>query len=73
MKVKINILLASPLPILVLSVPVTPKRILVKVLMLLGIKVPIILLTMILKWRRGLWLLLLIFKLIFFFFFLLIK
>ena len=48
MKVKINVLLASLLPVLVLLVPITLRRILVEVLMLLGIEVPIILLIIIL-------------------------
>jgi hypothetical protein len=64
MKVKINILLASPLPILVLLIPATPKRMLVGVLILLGIKVPIIPPIIILRWKRRLLLLLLIFKLL---------
>jgi hypothetical protein len=48
MKVKMNVLLASLLPVLVLLFPVT-LRILVEVLMLLGIEVPIILLIIILR------------------------
>ena len=47
-KVKINILLTSPPPVLVLLVPIAPKM-LVGVPMLLGIKVPIIPLMMILR------------------------
>ena len=47
-KVKINILFVSPLPILVLLVPVALK-ILIGVPILLGIKVPIIPPTIILK------------------------
>jgi hypothetical protein len=42
MKVKINIFLASPPPILVFPVPATPRRILVGVLILLEIEMPII-------------------------------
>ena len=48
-KVKINILLASPLLVLVLLVPAALKRILAEVLILLGMGVPIILLIIILK------------------------
>jgi hypothetical protein len=48
-KVKINILLINPPPVLVLPVPTTLRRMLVGVLMLLGIEVPIILLTITLK------------------------
>ena len=43
MKVKINVLLTSPPPILVRLVPITLRRILAGVLILLGIGVPIIL------------------------------
>jgi hypothetical protein len=48
-KIKINILLISPPPVLVLLVPTTLKRILVGVPILLKIKVPIIPPTIILK------------------------
>ena len=71
-KVKINILLTSPPPILVLPVPITLKM-LVGVPMLLGIKVPIIPLIIILKWKKRLLLLLLVFKLLSGSFLLLIK
>jgi hypothetical protein len=63
-KVKMNVLLTSPPLMLVLLVPVTPKRMLVKVLILLGIGAPIILLIMMLKWIRRPLLLLLVFKLL---------
>ena len=63
-KVKINVLLASLLPILVLLVPVALRRILVEVLILLGIEVLIILPIITLRWRRRLPLLLLVFKLL---------
>jgi hypothetical protein len=71
-KVKINILLASLLPVLVLLVPINLKRILVKVLMLLGIRVLIILPIMTLRWRRRLPLLLLVVNLLSYYFILLI-
>jgi len=63
-KVKINVLLASLPPILVLLVPVVLRRILVEVLMLLGIEKPIIPLIITLRWKRRLLLLLLVFKLL---------
>ena len=63
-KVKINVLLASPLPILVLLVPAALRRILVEVLMLLGIEVLIIPLIITLRWKKRLLLLLLVFKLL---------
>ena len=62
-KVKINVLFTSPPPMLVFSVPVA-LRMLVGVPMLLGIKVLIIPLTIILKWKKRLLLLLLVFKLL---------
>ena len=46
---KINVLLASLLPMLVLLVPIALRRILVEVLMLLGIEVPITLLIITLR------------------------
>ena len=48
-KVKINILFTSPPPILVRLVPVALRRMLAKVLILLGIGVTIILLIIILR------------------------
>jgi hypothetical protein len=71
-KVKMNVLLTSPPLMLVLLVPVTPKRMLVKVLILLGIGAPIILLIMMLKWIRRPLLLLLVFKLLSFSFLLIV-
>jgi hypothetical protein len=49
MNIKMNVLLASLLPVLVLLVPITLRRILVEVLILLGIEVPIILLIITLR------------------------
>ena len=49
MKVKINVLLAYPPPVLVFLVPVALRRILVEVLMLLGMGALIILLIIILR------------------------
>ena len=72
MKVKINIFLTSPPPVLVFPVPIT-LRMLVGVPILLGIKVPIIPLIVILKWKKRLLLLLLVFKLLSGSFFLLIE
>ena len=72
-KVKINIFLAYPLPMLVLLVPAALRRILVEVLMLLGIEVLIILPIIILRWRRRLLLLLLVIELLFYSFFFLIE
>jgi len=69
---KINILPASPLVVVVRLVLAALRRMLVKMLMLLGIGVLIILLTIILRWRRRLPLLLLVFKLLSYSFFLLI-
>jgi hypothetical protein len=71
-KVKINILFTSTPPILVFSVPVTLKRMLVKVLILLEIRALIILPIIILRWIRRPLLLLLIFKLLSFSFFLVV-
>jgi len=70
---KINILPTSSLAIVVYLVPATLRKILVRILMLLGMGVLIILLAITLKWRRRLLLLLLVFKLLSYSFFLLIK
>jgi len=69
---KINVLPASPLVVVVYLVLAALKRILVRMLMLLGMGVLIILPTIILRWRRRLPLLLLVFKLLSYSFFLLI-
>ena len=71
--IKINVLPASPLAIVVHLVPTTLKRILVRMLMLLGIGVLMILPAITLRWRRRLPLLLLVFKLLSCSFFLFIK
>jgi hypothetical protein len=59
-----NILLAGPPPMLVLLVPITPKKMLVKVLMLLRVGVLIILPIITLRWIKRPLLLLLVFKLL---------
>jgi len=69
---KMNILPASPPAVVVRLVPTALRRILVRMLILLGMGVLIILLIMMLRWRRRLPLLLLIFKLLSYSFFLLI-
>ena len=71
--IKINVLPASPLAVVVYLVPAALRRILARMLILLGIGVLIILLTIILRWRRRLLLLLLVFKLLSCSFFLLIE
>ena len=71
--IKINVLPTSPLAIVVYLVSTTLRRILVRMLMLLGMGVLIILLVIILRQRRRLPLLLLVFKLLSYFFFLLIE
>jgi len=70
--IKINVLPASPLVVVVRLVLAALRRMLVRILMLLGIGVLIILLTIMLRWRRRLPLLLLVFKLLSYSFFLLI-
>jgi len=70
--IKMNVLPASP-PVVVVHLVLTAlRRILVRMLMLLGIKVLIILPIITLRWRRRLPLLLLVFKLLSYSFFLLI-
>jgi len=69
--IKINVLPASPPAIVVYLVPAALRRMLVKILILLGIGVLIILPIITLRWRR-LPLLLLVFKLLSYSFFLLI-
>jgi len=71
--IKINILPASPLAIVVHLVSTALKRMLVRMLILLGMGVLIILLIIMLRWRRRLLLLLLVFKLLSCSFFLFIK
>ena len=70
--IKINVLPASPLAIVVYLVSTTLRRILIRMLMLLGMGVLIILPIITLKQRRRLPLLLLVFKLLSYSFFLLI-
>jgi len=70
---KINVLPASPLAIVVNLISIALRRMLVRILILLGIGVPIILLIIILRWKRRLPLLLLVFKLLSCSFFLFIK
>jgi len=71
--IKINVLPASPLAVVVYLVPTALRRILVRMLMLLGMGVLIILLAITLRWRKRLPLLLLVFKLLSYSFFLLIE
>jgi len=71
--IKINVLPTSSLAVVVYLVPATLRRILVRILMLLGIGVLIILLAIILRYRRRLLLLLLVFKLLSYSFFLFIE
>jgi len=70
--IKINVLPTSPLVIVVYLVLTALRKILVRMLMLPGIGVLIILPTIILRWKRRLPLLLLVFKLLSYSFFLLI-
>jgi len=70
--IKINVLPASPPVVVVRLVLAALRRILARMLMLLGMGVLIILPTITLKWRRRLPLLLLVFKLLSCSFFLLI-
>ena len=70
--IKINVLPARPLAVVVHLILTALKRILVRMLILLGIGVLIILLIITLRWRRRLPLLLLVFKLLSYSFFLLI-
>ena len=72
-KVKISVLLTSPLPVLIYLVPITLRKILAEVLMLLGIKVLRILLIITLRQIRRLLLLLLVVKLLSYSSFLLIE
>jgi len=70
--IKINVLPASPLVVVVYLVLAALRRILVRMLMLPGIGVLIILPIIILRWRRRLPLLFLVFKLLSYSFFLFI-
>jgi len=70
--IKINVLPASPLAVVVYLVPAALRKMLVRMLILLGIGVLIILPVITLRWRR-LPLLLLVFKLLSYSFFLLIE
>ena len=72
-KVKINVLLAGPLPVVVRLAPVALRKMLVRALVPLGIRLLIILLIITLRWRGRLPLLPLVVKLFFYSFLLLIE
>jgi hypothetical protein len=62
-KVRTNVLLVGPPPVLVRLAPAAPRRMLVRVLALLGMILLMILLVMTLRWRKRLPLLLLVLEL----------